>query len=85
MTKRTLSFIALIMVAATAPAFFLALCVCLYAFTYRGVELVPLMVFVDAYFMYSTALAPWYTVATLLLLICIELVKPYLFLYNQTD
>lgn len=85
MTRRLLSFIALAILAATAPAFVLILGVCLYAFVYRGVELIALMVFVDAYFMYSAALVPWYTVASTLLLIGIEFVKPYLLLYNQTE
>jgi len=71
MKTRIVSFIFLIILAASAPAFVLALGVCLYAFAYRGVELVALMVFIDAYFMYSASVVPWYTVASILLLIYI--------------
>ncbi len=85
MTKRLLSFIGLIILAASAPAFFLALAICLYALVYRGVELIALVVFVDAYFMYSGSIIPWYTTLSILLLITIEFAKPYLLLYKQTD
>lgn len=75
---RILSFIGLIILSATAPVWLVLIGMALYAFFYSGIELILLAGCVDAVLMPSTALVPVYTLASIGLLIAVELLRPYL-------
>ena len=73
----------MLLLAAVGPVWLLVLAASAYGFVFGGVELIVLAVFIDAFFMTSTASVPLYTVGCVVLLSLLELAKPFTFLHQQ--
>lgn len=66
-----------------APAWFLVLCVVMYALKYTAYELMFLTVMVDALSSIGHQFViPQYTISMCIVLLCIECIKPYISVYN---
>ena len=81
--KRFISFLVLIGIGFAGPWWLFVAGLLLYGYLYGGMEIVALAVLVDALFMSSVGIVPFYTLGTIAGLIGLELVKPHLVLYNQ--
>lgn len=79
---RTLSFILLIVGAIALPGWVLLPFALAYAFFFRAYELLVLAACIDAYFGIAAHL-PYYTICTLIMLVSVEWLKPYLALHNR--
>lgn len=84
MMLRLVFFFVLILIGTVAPAAVFAASALLYALCYTAYELLPLAVFMDAYFAIGHPyVIPYYTIGILILLICVEWIKPRISVYNQ--
>ena len=84
MILRIFLFLVLIAFSAFVPTWLFALCVVLYALRYTAYELILLMAIIDAlYGIGYDVHIPYYTIVTTVGLICIEWVKPHIWVYNQ--
>ncbi len=74
--KRILFFIAVVIAAATGPVPFLAVLAITYALVYPAYELLVVGVFIDAY--YGDGGTPYYLIATGVLVLMVELLRPHI-------
>lgn len=82
MIIRLLLFIAVLLCAVVAPTWLLAALAVVYAFRYTAYELIFVAAAIDAFYGTGTHIVPYYTISFVLLLICIEWIKPRISLYN---
>jgi hypothetical protein len=83
MFYRLVWFLVVVITAAVGPLFIYIAVTLGYLFMYMGIEVVLVAFCIDGYFGYGRGLWPWYTLGTLIALIVVRLVRPYISLYNR--
>lgn len=82
---RALSFLPLCFFGLAGPLWVFLPAAALYGLYFSGLELIILGAAIDVFFGGVPHHIPWYTCLAIGWLICVEFVKPYLVLYNQTE
>ena len=82
MILRLFLFAALALLSVFAPVWLLAACTVVYALRFTAYELMVLAACIDAYYG-GMPFFPYYMIATTLLLLVVEFIKPRLIVYNE--
>lgn len=81
---RIIFFIGISIIGFLTPFWFFVGAVCVYSLIWRGYEMFVLGALIDAQFGFVTASMPYlYTLSVCVILVCAELIKPYLTFYES--
>ncbi len=83
MMLRIIAFLVVFLAAAAGPVWLLWTSIAVYVLIGGGFEVLAITLLVDGYYGYHMVSYPYYTLITLLLLLLVHMLQPYLSVYNQ--
>jgi len=80
---RFLVLFLLCLLAAIGPVWLLWGVLVLYVLLWSGFEVIFITLLIDGYYGYGVSPYPYFTIAAVVLLVLVKLLRPYLSIYNQ--